>query len=297
MRDAVRCVAPVGDWCGEGVLWHSDEQAVYWTDINRFLVHRWNSESNAVRSWFFDEPVTTVVRTSRPQVLLLVIGSGTLFWEPATDTRRPGPFRLPGWPEVRCNDAAADPAGALWVGSMRNNVRVDGTAGEAGGKDGKLFRVIGTGDADVRQQEIGIANTLVWSPDGATLYFGDSLANALWKFSYNGRSGLIADKQRFFCDFERGSPDGSAIDRDGYVWNCRYGGACIVRVAPSGEVDRVVELPVSNATNCTFGGPSMSTLFITTAAIKMPSERLAGSLFALETEVAGLPDGVFQIPA
>ena len=30
------CCAPTGDTCGEGVLWSADEQAVYWTDINRF---------------------------------------------------------------------------------------------------------------------------------------------------------------------------------------------------------------------------------------------------------------------
>jgi hypothetical protein len=35
----VECIAPVGDRCGEGPVWHASEQALYWTDINRFLIH------------------------------------------------------------------------------------------------------------------------------------------------------------------------------------------------------------------------------------------------------------------
>ena len=43
--------------------------------------------------------------------------------------------------------------------------------------------------------------------------------------------------------FGRGHPDGSAVDSEGYLWNCRYGGGCVVRVAPDGAVERVVEVP------------------------------------------------------
>ncbi|MGH9439316.1 MAG: SMP-30/gluconolactonase/LRE family protein, partial [Terriglobia bacterium] len=34
------CVAPTGDRCGEGPVWHPGAQALYWTDIGRFLIHR-----------------------------------------------------------------------------------------------------------------------------------------------------------------------------------------------------------------------------------------------------------------
>src|SRR5579871_3684392 len=115
------CCAPVGDRCGEGVLWQPDEQAVYWTDINRFLIHRFDPKSESVRSWFFDEPVTTVLLTDREGTLAVVLGSRIILWEPPSDSRRDQGFRLPGWPVVRLNDAAVDPRGSLWAGSMQNN--------------------------------------------------------------------------------------------------------------------------------------------------------------------------------
>ncbi len=95
---------------------------------------------------------------------------------------------------------------------------------------------------------------------------------------------------------ERGVPDGSAIDADGYLWNCRYGGGCILRIAPDGSLDCIIEMPVTNITTCCFGGPELSTLFITTARAGAPAgERLAGGLFKIETSVRGLPENRFRI--
>jgi sugar lactone lactonase YvrE len=82
------------------------------------------------------------------------------------------------------------------------------------------------------------------------------------------------------------------MDADGYLWNARYGGRCLVRIAPDGSVDRVVAVPVLNPTTCTFGGPGLRTLYVTSAR---SADQLSGSVFAMELEVGGLPDGRFQL--
>ena len=282
------CIAPTGDRCGEGVVWHDGEQAAYWTDINRFLIHRYSLADRSVKSWFFDEPVTALIRTDRDGTLAALLGSRVIFWEPATDARRDQGFHLKGWPSVRLNDGRADPRGSLWVGSMRNNVGADGSAGEAGGTDGLLYRIDPDGTVSEWQRDIGIANTLAWSPDAAQFYFADTLKNKLCVYDYKSSKGTIGNERPFLMDFSRGSPDGSTVDIEGYLW-------CIVRVAPDGEIDRVIEMPVSNLTTCTFGGADLTTLFITTAASGAPAgERLAGSLYMLETSVAGQPENRFR---
>ena len=118
--------------CGEGAVWHAAHSAVYWTDINRFLIHRFTLADQCVRTWFFDEPVTALTLTDRDEVLAVVLGSGVILWEPASDLRHQPIYSLEGWPVVRLNDARADPRGSLWVGSMRNNVNPDGSSGEVG---------------------------------------------------------------------------------------------------------------------------------------------------------------------
>jgi sugar lactone lactonase YvrE len=65
---------------------------------------------------------------------------------------------------------------------------------------------------------------------------------------------------------------------------------------PDGEVDRVVEMPVSNLTNCTFGGAGGNILYATSAAAEPGRwERFAGCLFAVETNVMGVPATAFEI--
>lgn len=290
------CVAPTGDRCGEGVIWHETHVSVYWNDINRFLIHRFTPSTNSVRSWFFDEPVTALSLTSTDSILAVALASRVILWEPETDLRHDPIFVLPGWPQVRLNDGRADPRGSFWVGSMRNNVKPDGSLGEAGGQDGMLYRIDPNGRTSIHRRNIGISNTLAWSPDRLRFYSGDTLANVIRAYDYDPQTGDIANERPFLKDFSRGLPDGSSVDSEGFLWNCRFFGGCIVRVAPDGKIDRVVEMPVRNVTTCTFGGSDLRTLYITTASNDAAvSDRLAGGLFALRTDVAGQRENRYSL--
>lgn len=292
------CVAPTGDRCGEGVLWHPEEEAVYWTDINRFLIHRFDPADASVRSWFFNEPVTTVLLTDRENTLAVVLGSRIILWAPASDSRDDQGFRLPNWPAVRLNDAGVDPRGSIWAGSMRNNVNSDGSEGQAGGLDGILFRIDPDGSVSEQGRDIGIANTIVWSPDRTRFYFADSLANTVLEYHYDESAGTLGNPRPFLNEYPRGDPDGSTMDEEGHLWNCRWGGSCIVRIAPTGAIQNVIEMPTRNITNCTFGGKNLDTLYVTTAASPIDTgDRLAGSLFAIQTKTRGIPENRFGLPA
>lgn len=290
------CLSPAGDRCGEGITWHAAERAIYWVDINRFLLHRYSFGQQTTQSWFFDEPVTSVVQTSDETVMLVVLASKLILWHCRSDKRVLLPFSLPGYPRVRFNDARVDPGGALWVGSMRNNVAFDGSALSAGGTDGILFRF----DPDYRVSEwvrgIGISNTIAWSPDRTTFYFADTLANRICAYNYDVTRANIVRERPFFEGFGRGLPDGSTVDSEGYIWNCRYGGSCVVRIDPRGNVDYILEMPTANPTTCTFGGPEGDVLFVTSAALESAtSDRLAGSVFAVKTSVRGLDENRFKL--
>jgi sugar lactone lactonase YvrE len=289
------CVAPTGDVCGEGVVWHDAHYAVYWTDINRFLIHRLNVTDLSVRTWMFDEPVTALALTDREDVLLVVLGSQVILWEPSSDSRQEPILKLEQFPKVRFNDARCDPRGSLWIGSMRNNVNTDGSSGEIGGKDGNLIRLDPDRKVSVWRTGLGISNTLVWSPDRRAFYFGDSLDNVIWMYDYDSSTGSISNERPFLEGFARGYPDGSTMDAEGYLWNCRFHGKCIVRVAPDGKIDQLIEMPVQNITTCTFGGADLMTLFVTTASAQAPSaDRLAGSLFKIQTKIKGQPENRFR---
>jgi sugar lactone lactonase YvrE len=290
------CVAPTNDACGEGVVWHAGHRAAYWTDINRSLIHRFTPADECVRTWLFDEPVTALALTDRDDTLAVVLGSKVILWEPHSNRRSAALFELEGWPEVRLNDARADPRGSLWMGSMRNNVNADGSTRAAEGRDGLLYRLDPGGAVTEWSRDLGIANTLAWSPDRQRFYFGDTLENVIWAYDYDPGTGAISNRRPFLQNFDRGLPDGSCVDAQGYLWNCRYYGGCIVRVAPTGEIEGTIDMPVQNVTTCTFGGPDLRTLYVTTARDEArPYDRLAGGLFAMRTEVAGQAENHFAV--
>lgn len=233
--------------------------------------------------------------TNEENTVAVALGSRVILWEPEADLRHPPVFQLEGWPFVRLNDGRADPRGSFWIGSMRNNVKADGSPGEAGGQDGILYRIDPDGGTTIHRRNLGISNTLAWSPNRRKFYFGDSLANIIWAYDYDPVSGEISNERPFLESFSRGLPDGSSVDSEGFLWNCRFYGGCIVRVAPSGQIDRVIEMPVRNVTTCVFGGHDRKTLYITTASIDAaPGERLAGGLFALQSDVGGQPENRFM---
>lgn len=286
------CIAPTGDICGEGAVWHPEQGALYWTDINRYLVHRLDPASTAVTTWLFAEPVTAISLTTDVDQLLVVLASQVALWSPRSHPQLKTTFRLSGAPEMRFNDARVDFRGSLWAGTMRNNVGPQGENLDVAFTNAVLYRIDPGGNASEWKKDIGISNTVAWSPDRKTFYFGDTVANAIYSFAYDEGNGAISGEKVHFAGYHRGLPDGSAIDAQGYLWNARYGGGCIVRIAPNGSLDRVVSLPVQNPTTCTFGGPEFKTLYVTSAR---SAERLSGSLFAMQPEIAGLPDGRFRL--
>lgn len=285
----LQCVAPAGDQCGEAATWVPEEKALYWTDVNRFLIHRMRIPSRAVETWQFEEPCVALFLTNIEGVLLVALGSRIIRWQPSNDQRTDFGFRLSEWPEVRLNDGRPGPGGEVWIGSMANNVAKDGTPGSVVGELGTLVRISPDGRAMTMKDGIGISNTVCFSPDQRYLYFGDTPRNVIWRYDYDPATQSIANETPYFEGFERGLPDGSTVDAQGYLWNCRFGGGCLVRVAPNGRVDRILEMPVANITTCEFGGGDLSTLYITTAAMMTDRyERLAGSLFAFRAPVGGV---------
>ncbi|QGG93346.1 hypothetical protein GH983_22085 (plasmid) [Agrobacterium sp. MA01] len=109
----------------------------------------------------------------------------------------------------------------------------------------------------------------------------------------------MLDRGTLLSGFERGLPDGSCLDDEGYIWNCRVGGGnCLVRIHPEGILDCVIELPCSSPTSCTFGGKHLDTLYVTSARFGMTSDDVRsnpqkGALFAVNTGHRGMPANRF----
>lgn len=147
-------------------------------------------------------------------------------------------------------------------------------------------------------ENVGCANSLVFSPEGTTLHFADTAATTLFAYDYDTGTGTPTNRRIFAELHECGNPDGSTIDADGNLRNARFGGACVMQFNPDGTAFGKVAPPVPNVTCCVIGGTNMNRLFITTARSLMSDAELAdkpqaGGLFVTEIDTKGIPAGVY----
>lgn len=278
----VRVVVEARDRLGEGPCWSAADDRLYWFDIKGRRLH-WVTYDG---TWVgHDLPFRASTAAPRARGgLLMATDAGLATYDPASgalDLVRPMTFP----PGFRTNDGKTDPCGRFWWSTMDDD-------------DGRRAGSVHITDPDLQTFEvlggIHIANATAFSPDGATLYLADSRRQTLFAYDTTDLS-----RRRVFARTQGAvAPDGAAMDREGGLWNAEWGGGRLVRYAPDGVLDLVVDLPVDQPTACAFGGPGLATLYVTSAWDGLSEsararQPLAGALFAFEPGIPGLEIPLF----
>ena len=273
---------------GEGITYSSSNNNLYWLDIgNISKLYSLDLSSNKKEIFELPEIVTATSIKSQNELILATTYGLKLF--NTSNKKFESVVNIENQQSLtRSNDGASDALGRFWFGTMQNNFDKNGNGIPLKENIGKLYKVDTNKKISVIEEGLGIPNTFVWSPDNKNFYFTDTLNGTILSYNFELESGELSNKKNF-ATFDRGHPDGSTIDTDGCVWNCRWGGSCIVRFTPSGKVDQIIEMPVQNITNCVFGGKDMKTLFITTAS-NDNKNNLDGSLFSINLNYQGIED-------
>ncbi|MWD26530.1 SMP-30/gluconolactonase/LRE family protein [Aquicoccus sp. SCR17] len=283
-------VAHTDDVIGEVPHWEAAAGRLWWIDILKPALHRLDTASGEVRSWTPPEKLGSYGR--RRDGTMVVGGRGGIaLWHPET-----GRFDRLSEPEADrpdniLNDGRVGPDGRFVIASMNKRLA---------GPTGRLWQVDGDGTTRCLQDgDIHLPNAICWSPDGATMYLGDSHTNMIWQYDYDRASGAIGNR-RLFADTSDlpGDCDGASIDSEGFLWNARFGGACLIRFAPDGRAERLLHLPVSQPTHVTFGGADLATLYVTSGHFRLSdevkaAEPMSGGLLALPAPCPGLPETPF----
>src|ERR1700730_8104340 len=272
------------DLLGEGPLWSSRDQSLYWVDILAPAVHRLSLTDGRVSSWPMPEMIGWVIERATAPGFIAGFQSGfaELTLEPLAI--RPIIDPEPHLTENRLNDAKADHLGAIWAASMNVDVQTPG---------GSLYRF--DPDRSVTTIDSGyvIANGPAFSPAHDYVYHTDSGRGLVYRFELRA-DGTVGDRQ-VFLEFEAdwGSPDGMTVDTEGGLWIAHWGGARVSRFLPTGALDRVVPLPTARITSCAFAGPNLDRMFVTSAGADGAPDTLAGALFEVDPGTRGLPPGQF----
>ncbi|MEV0220566.1 SMP-30/gluconolactonase/LRE family protein [Streptomyces sp. NPDC050704] len=274
---AVRAEAALG----EGPTWDADAQRLIWIDILGSRVHTYDPVSGR-RTVMVTEQHVGAAKPRAGGGLVVNLRDGVGLYGPGGEDFRwlhhdPVPGR-------RANDAAVAPDGSLWAGTMRYDEATGG---------GTLSRFAPDGTVDVVLDDVTVSNGTGWSPDGRLMYYIDTPTRRIDVFDFDGEQ---ATNRRKLADIEEGAgfPDGLTVDADGCVWVALWDGGAVRRYTPSGDLDRVVELPVLRPTACTFGGRDLADLYITTARTGLDAPHpLSGSVLVVPGAGKGLAQPAF----
>lgn len=286
MTNDVELVLAANDELGEGPVWHVDEQALYWVDIDGLRYHRLEPISSRHDVIVVGEKVGSLALCQN-ECVVLATDRGFSFFDPAENTLTPIGDPEAHKPETRFNDGAVDRAGRFWAGTLGD------------GKNNNLYRLDPDGTIHRVETGIDISNGIGWSPDNRTMYYVDSMPGLIYAYDFDLASGEITHRRNWVDrSGQRGLPDGLTVDSEGFIWVAIWDGYCLERYDPAGKLERRLTMPVQYPTSMAFGGAALDELYVTSALCEIPVEERRpgapdGGLFRIRGAGRGLPEPRF----
>ena len=284
-------VLPVHNELGEGVIWNSSQQVLWWTDIESKLLYSYSLATHKIARYETPERLASFALVADEDYLIAAFESGFAYFDPSNKKITWLNKIEQNLPNTRLNDGRADRQGRFWAGSLVESPPKS--------RQAALYMLDSTLKASKKISNLLISNGLCWSPDSKYMYHTDTPTNRIDRYDFDVQSGDISKRVTFAETTAGISPDGSTVDAEGYLWNAQWGGSQVIRYAPDGKIDYCLELPVSQPTCVAFGGEKLNLLFVTSARQDLNSATLeqqtdAGNLFIYKTPFTGLPESVFK---
>jgi sugar lactone lactonase YvrE len=266
---------------GESPRWHHQEQRLYWVDIARRELHRFDPVSGTDEHRIFDQPVGCFAfRKGGGLVLAMADGFATL----ADWNSEPEPFGaqvLAGRDDYRFNDGRTDPWGRFWAGSVDTTKQT----GEAA-----LYRLDPDGEVTWIEGEMLTCNAAAFDLEGTRFCHANTPSHALRIYDVVERK-LVNRRTFHQWPIGEGRPDGGSFDEAGFYWSALFDGGRVARLSAEGEVVAEVRLPVSRPTMIAFGGDDRRTAYVTSA--RREGEPHSGGIFSFRVDVPGVPEWPF----
>jgi sugar lactone lactonase YvrE len=285
----IEVVLDAGAAIGESPTWASAECALYWIDVKKPALYRYDPETGDQRCWSMPTDIGAFGLVSDPPGAVVALRRGLFRLDFASGllTRlAPPPFD----PALfRFNEGLCDTAGRFWVGVM-----FDPLADVVPSQESGLHSFTLRDGLRPEPDAAALHNGMAWSPDGRQFYLAHSERQEVFAYEFDQESGRLGARDLFARIPEAfGLPDGASVDSEGGYWCALHGGSRLRRYTATGVVDRDIALPVSQPTMCAFAGEALELLYVTSASDKLTPQQqrlepLAGALLRLRPGERGI---------
>ena len=239
---------------GEGPVWDTRTNTLYWTDIRTGRYFQFDP-ATGMNETIHDGIFVGGGAVNRNGGLTFGTWEGVMLWRSDSDW-----MWLHHEPEMRprmqFNDVSVGPDGSFYAGTYLEDA-----------PRGELFRFKPDGTYEQIAEGLGISNGMGWSPDLNTFYHTDSGAGEIYAYDHDPDSGDLTNK-RILVELpaHEGIPDGMTVDAEGCIWSATWGGAQIVRYDPDGAKMSHIDFPAVQTSSVMFGGDDLTDIYVTTAS-------------------------------
>ena len=180
-------VAQLGSLVSEVPTWSARDQGLYWADCYAPALRRTDLATGETQGFPLPERLGSFAFRDGGALVALESGLFDLRFDTGALTKR---FDAPyGAGDLHFNDGRADPAGRFIVGSSQDpDLQPTGR--------GAFYRVDANGIAPI-VDGITSANGVAFSPDGRTLYLGESREFVIYAYDYDPATGSASRPSRW----------------------------------------------------------------------------------------------------
>jgi len=261
---------------GEGPLWHPERGELFWFDI---LDQKLMTKDQV---WEFDEIVSAAGWVDHDT--LLIASETQLFHFDLRDGTSSYVCALEAENEItRSNDGRADPWGGFWIGTMGKHAE-PGAGAIYRWYRGELRRIKG---------KVTVSNAICFCPMTHTAYYTDTPTRMVLRHRLDPETGWPEGKAEPFLDLstEGLNPDGAITDADGNLWLAQWGAHRVAVYDRTGAFVKYVPAPPAQTSCPAFGGPNLTDLYITSAAVGLADATAAdGQTFCAPGVGQGVPE-------
>ena len=265
----IELIADTACDCGEGPLWHPFERAVYWTDIPKGRLFRYDPATGTHATVMQDRPIGGYTLQADGSLLLFRDRGNIVTWREGKIT---GTVidSIPGHEKTRFNDVHANHLGGVYCGTMH----------------GHYYHLAPDAKITLIRDGYGTPNGMGFSPDNRWLYYNDSGLGKTFRWAYDITTGALSNDtvlRDAKANSDPGAPDGMCVDSEGYIWTARWGGNGLLRHSPvDGSIVQKIEIPAHRVSSVCFGGDNLDVMYVTTAgAFDRPKDPQAGAFFRI----------------
>jgi len=285
----VEVVVDAGATIGESPTWAPTEKMLYWIDVKKPALYRYDPVSGDQRSWTMPSDIGAFALVAAPRGAVVALRTGIFRLDFASGSLER--LALPPFdPDLfRFNEGACDAGGRFWVGVM-----FDPLDNGLPSQKASLHSFTLNGGLRREPDAAELHNGMAWSPNGRLFYLSHSYRREVFTYAFDSESGRLGARHLFSQIQEAlGIPDGAAVDSDGGYWCALHGGSRLRRYTATGVLDRDIVLPVSQPTMCAFAGEALDVLYVTSASDKLTPEQrrrepLADALLRLRPGETGI---------